>query len=53
MGASAGVMYSIQVVRGVMIAMSYVASEENAFSTLDEMYDGSKSREYNVCSTRE
>lgn len=34
-GAGAGMMYVVQVGSGVVIAMSYVASEEYSFSTLD------------------
>ena len=34
-GATAGVSYAIQVSSGVVIAMSYVASDDHAFGTLD------------------
>ena len=34
-GAGAGMMYTIQLVSGIAIAMSYVASEDYAFPTLD------------------
>lgn len=34
-GAMGGVMYTMQVISGVVIAMSYVASEEYSFPTLD------------------
>ena len=37
-GAMGGVMYTLQVVSGVVIAMSYVASEEYSFPTLDITY---------------
>jgi len=35
-GALAGVLYGIQVASGVVIAMSYVASDEGAFVALDD-----------------
>jgi len=34
-GAAGGVMYGMQVTSGLVIAMSYVASDEGSFSTLD------------------
>ena len=34
-GALAGMMFSIQVLSGIIIAMSYVAQEELSFATLD------------------
>lgn len=35
MGAAAGIMLAIQIGSGIVIAMSYVASADVAFSTLD------------------
>lgn len=37
LGASAGVMLALQIGSGILIAMSYVASAEQAFLTLDAM----------------
>ena len=34
-GAMAGVLYAVQVSSGIVVAMSYVASEEYSFSALD------------------
>ena len=36
-GAMAGVLYAVQLSSGVIIAMSYVASEDASFSTLDQI----------------
>ena len=35
LGAIGGVMYSLQVGSGILVAMTYVASDDHSFSTLD------------------
>ena len=35
LGAIGGVMYGLQVTSGILVAMTYVASDDHSFSTLD------------------
>ena len=37
-GAAAGICFSVQVISGVLVALTYVASDACSFSTLDTLH---------------